>query len=234
VHDGFARALVPYPVRPSNCWLPLQELETAEYPEPLCPTSSSERLDRRLGWRYPSVLAHTGSCARPSPSVPLGSVPRRPVFAGCCRPLLGDGPSRHYPCTPCVGAWTHTPPPPTGALAHFFPVGIGLCARKTRLADGLPPVMQFQQGPDYRGCSHSLRFRLLRSLGPPIAPTADENHPGGRAVYTTQPLERLPARGVASLRDRFWATVTAGLTPAGLQYCRLLLPESGSGPGFPA
>jgi hypothetical protein len=35
------------------------------------------------------------------------------------------------------------------------------------------PAMQFQQGGTFRGCRHLLMFRLPRSLGPPIAPTAE-------------------------------------------------------------
>ncbi len=47
--------------------------------------------------------------------------------------------------------------------------------------------MQFQLGALFRGCSNSLMFRLPYSLGPPIAPTAeDRSLQGGRAVYTTQ------------------------------------------------
>jgi hypothetical protein len=38
------------------------------------------------------------------------------------------------------------------------------------------PVMQLQQGGLFRGCSHSLMFRLLCSLGPPVAPTAVPRH----------------------------------------------------------
>ena len=174
-HDRFAYALVP---KSRAALAPALSLGTHESWGPPSVQSPFARplrrsvLPGRLRGRYPSVVARTGSCARPPSSVRLGS-PRRQVFAGCCRPLLEDGPSRHYSCTPCVGAWTHTPPPPSGALAHFFPVGIGLAPRETRSADGNVPAMQLPQGAVFRGCSHSLRFRLLRSLGPQVAPTAD-------------------------------------------------------------
>ncbi len=52
---------------------------------------------------------------------PVSGRPRRWVFAGCCQSLLGDGPSRHYLCNPCVGAWTHTPPCSPGASCSFLP-----------------------------------------------------------------------------------------------------------------
>ena len=118
----------------------------------------------------------------PAPRWSLG----RRVFAGCHQSLLGDGPSRHYLCNPCVGAWTHTPPCLPGAIAHCFPGNAGLTPRETRSAHESIPARQFPQGAVFRGCSHSIIFRLLRSLGPQAAPTATVPNPlGGRAVYTT-------------------------------------------------
>jgi hypothetical protein len=67
-------------------------------------------LESRLEGRYPLVVAHTRSCARPSPSPRLGSRLARGVLAGCRQSLLGDGPSRRYLRDPCVGARTPTPP----------------------------------------------------------------------------------------------------------------------------
>ena len=86
---------------------------------------------RHLERSYPLIIAHTGSCARPKPSCCLQSSLFQQVFAGCCQPLLGDGPSRHYLCNPCVGAWTPTPRCPPGALARFFPEGNGLTSDVT-------------------------------------------------------------------------------------------------------
>ena len=60
--------------------------------------------------RYPSFIAHTNSCVRPNSSCRLQIFPIRPVFAGCCQPLLGDGPSRRYLHNLCKVAWTRTPP----------------------------------------------------------------------------------------------------------------------------
>ena len=53
-------------------------------------------LSRHLERHYPSLIAHTGSCARPTPSHSLRPRPRSWVLAGCCQPLLGIGPSRRY------------------------------------------------------------------------------------------------------------------------------------------
>ena len=50
----------------------------------------------------------------------------RQILAGCCEPLLEDGPSRRYLCDPCIGAWVPTPPRLSGAFVRFFPDHIGL------------------------------------------------------------------------------------------------------------
>ncbi len=91
----------------------------ATYREPLCPSEVLPRPGRcqhRLGGRYPAVVARIGSCAEPNASHRLWPWPRRWVFAGCCEPLLADGPSRRYLHDLCLGAWTPTPPRSPGAL----------------------------------------------------------------------------------------------------------------------
>jgi len=152
---------------------------------------------------YPSFIAHTGSCARPKPSRRLRLSLIRQVFVTPWRDrqsLLGVGPSRHYLCNLCAGAWTPTPWRPSGAFARFFPKGTGLTSDVTSSARQTIPIMQFQPGYIFRGCSHSLMFRLPRSLNPQVAPTAELQ--GGQAVYTTHsPVGYLP-RDVASLRIR--------------------------------
>jgi hypothetical protein len=88
-------------------------------PEPPSAQSPFARLGRYLrrrdvqhlvSGRYPSFIAHTDSCARPKSSCRLQLSLFRPVFAGCCQPLLEDGPSRRYLHNLCKGAWTLTPP----------------------------------------------------------------------------------------------------------------------------
>ena len=49
---------------------------------------------------------------------------------------------------------------------------VGLTLVLTSSARETIPAMQLQQEGSFRGCSHSLMFRLLYSLGPPVAPTA--------------------------------------------------------------
>src|SRR5215475_4956324 len=48
------------------------------------------------------------------------------VCAGCCQPLLGDGPSRRYLCKSVPGCLGHDPGGVLGAHACFFPNSIGL------------------------------------------------------------------------------------------------------------
>jgi hypothetical protein len=43
------------------------------------------------------------------------------VYAGCGKPLLGDGPSRRYLCNPCVGAWTPYPAVSSRCNRSFLP-----------------------------------------------------------------------------------------------------------------
>ncbi len=123
----------------------------------------------------------------------------RSVFAGCRKPLLVTGPSRHYLCHLCGGARTHTPPCPPGALTHFFPDDSGLTPRETRSAHEFTPAWRLPQGAYFRGCSHSITFGLPHSLDPQIAPTA-VIRPGGRAVYATHRPGSYLAQDVVSLR----------------------------------
>lgn len=76
---------------------------------------------RYIRGRYPSFIATTGSCARPSPSHWLQLSLFRWVFAGCHQSLLGIGPSRRYLCEPFPACLDPYPGGSYGALARFFP-----------------------------------------------------------------------------------------------------------------
>jgi hypothetical protein len=53
----------------------------------------------------------------------------------------------------------------------------------------------------FRGCSHSVMFRLPHLLDPQVAPTVEaQSLLGSRAVYTTQRTYGYPPRTVVSLR----------------------------------
>src|SRR5215510_6128523 len=82
---------------------------------------------RLLGGRYPSFVAHTGSCATPVelslPSV-FSLVPR--VLAGCTQSLLLTAASRRYLRKSFLGCWIPFPGGTPCALACFFHGIIGL------------------------------------------------------------------------------------------------------------
>ena len=129
-------------------------------------------LESRLEGHYPLVAARTGSCARPSPSPRLrdarcarGLCRLSPVPAGrwpfptlSLRPLCRC--SDPYPAAllGCTCPFLHQ-----GHRPH--PTGNGFGAR-------IYPHMAASVGSRIRGCSHSIIFGLLHSLGLQTAPTA--------------------------------------------------------------
>ena len=160
----------------------------ATYREPLCPHGrypSRGGVARLLGRRYPTFVARIGSCAPPNPSNRLCLPLLRLVFAGCCKPLLVVGGSRRYLHILCAGAWTHTPPRSSGAVPVFSPEDIGLLPTRTGSARRKPHDVTSTWGTRFRGCSHSMIFRLQHSLDPRVTPTADKSQ-GSWAVYTAQ------------------------------------------------
>ena len=82
----------------------------------------------------------------------------------------------------------------------------------------------FSRGADFEAA-------VIRLCSGPCTRSASRLHPpqdqpsisGGQALYTTQNSVGYLPRAVASLRTRFRAIGTAGLSPAGIQPCRLLL-----------
>jgi hypothetical protein len=140
-----------------------------------------------LNRHCPVLIAHTDSWARPNSSPRLRLSLLRLVFAGCCQPLLDDGPSRRYLYNLYMSAWTLTPQCFIGALTRFFPMNFGLTLDLRRSAHQTASAMQLQQSTLFRGCSHFVMFRLSCLLDPQVAPTAETQWPqGGQAVYTTQ------------------------------------------------
>jgi len=59
-----------------------------------------------------------------------------------------------------------------GALTRFFPKNFGLTLDLRRSAHQTASAMQLQQSTLFRGCSHSVMFRLPCLLDPQVAPTA--------------------------------------------------------------
>jgi len=105
----------------------------------------------------PAVFDSTitmGLC-RLSP-VPAGRWPFPTLSPQSLRRCLDPYPAVSYKCSCSLLPWRQRP----HLKRHRF---------------GTPkilPAMQLQQGSASRGCSHSLMFRLLRSLDPQVAPTA--------------------------------------------------------------
>ena len=87
---------------------------TAKCPEPLCPASALPTPARRRApcrRALPPLLRSYGLMRRTKFLRPTSVVCLiRPIFAGCCQPLLEDGPSRRYLRSLCQVAWTPTPP----------------------------------------------------------------------------------------------------------------------------
>jgi len=130
-----------------------------------------------------------------------------PISASLCR--LSSVPAGRWPFPTlslqslrrCLDPYPQCPP---GAFARFFPEDNGLTSDVTSSAHQTIPAMQLQQGGLFRGCSHSLMFRLPRSIGPQVAPTAEVlSLQGGQAVYTTHSSVGYLPRDVASLRVRY-------------------------------
>src|SRR5215831_1723100 len=64
-----------------------------------------------------------------------------------------------------------------------------------------PAMLAASMTNQFRGCSHSVMFRLPHLLGPQVAPTAEaQSLQGSRAVYATQRTCGYPPRTVVSLR----------------------------------
>ncbi len=154
--------------------------------------------------RYLSFIAHTGSCARPKPSCRLGLNLVRQVFVDCCKSLLGRWP---FPTLSLQSLRRCLDPYPAVSFQCICPLLPGRQRpHLKRHRFGTPkilPAMQLRQGSAFRGYSHSVMFRLPRSIDPQVAPTAEAlGLQGGRAVYTTHSSVGYLPRDVASLRIR--------------------------------
>ena len=187
-----------------------------------------EGLTCLLEERYPFVLAHTGSCARPLPSSRLWLRLMRQIFAGCCQPLLRKGPSRRYLCRSlptCLDPYSGCP---QGAHSRFFPQGIGLPRVLTGSALHHPQQLLLS-GFTFRSCSHSLMFRPASLLATPVAPTLT-SHDVGQPWLLHPRLSRFvasPCSGHANRPNREIGGKRT-FTPQNRQPCRLLLERSKS------
>ncbi len=175
---------------------------------------------------YPAFIARTGSCARPNPSRRLRSMPwtadlRRLSTVPAGRwpfPTLSLQSLRRclYPC----------PAASFRCTCSFLPGRRRPHVRRETFGTPNFPCNATSTGNVFRGCRNSLMFRLLRSLDPPVAPTAEALSPqGGRAVYTTHRSVGYLPRDVASLRVRHEQLTRRDFHPldCSLVGCSLLL-----------
>ena len=207
---------------PGRCFLfGARRLPRAPLPEHGVTALGAVSCTASAGVTQPSslVLAHA---PHQIPRTAFEITLMQPVFAGCCEPLLENGASRRYFCNPCTVVWTHTPPQSSSARVRFFPEDIGLTIRFSRSACGSLPAMQLQQGPRFRGCSHSVMFRPPHSLDPRVAPTVAHSTCSAAGPSTPRRtwFVTSPSCGIATWPNRTIAK--AGPPPAGLQLCRLL------------
>ena len=129
---------------------------------------------------------------------------------------------RRYLRIPCIGAWTPTPPRPSGASTCFFPESIGLTSRFTSSARETIPAMQLSTGERFRSCSHSVMFRLPCLLGPrlhlPLWALPTEQP--GRLHHAMNVWLPYTNCGIASYPNQVIGMV--GLSPTGMRPCRPL------------
>ena len=190
----------------------------ATHREPLCPedgvTSSRNSVSALFQPALPGLHRSYRLMCQAKILLPTSVSLFRQVFAGCYEPLLDDGPSRRYLCDPCTGARVRTPPRPSGASVRYFPLGIGLPLGSRGSARERTPQRSFR-GRIFRGCNHSVMFRLPCLLGPLAARTVRARCPSGlRALYTGQYPRRCRSRAPVSLRVRIRTIDTAGLVRA--------------------
>ena len=126
-------------------------------------------VSRHISEHYPAFIAHTRSCANPKPSRRLRPWP---VFAGCCQPLVGVGPSRRCLWESFSACLDPYPGCSCGASARFFPQDNGLPDVMTRSALGDAHTIATSVWCSFRGCSYSIIFRPANLLAPHVAPTA--------------------------------------------------------------
>jgi hypothetical protein len=82
--------------------------------------------------------------------------PKHQVYAGCCQPLLGGGPSRRCLCASVSTCLDLSPGSSRGAFARVFPQDNGLPDMRTRSALNSPHTLPLQYSAFSRlqSCTH--------------------------------------------------------------------------------
>ena len=124
------------------------------------------------------------------------------VSAGCCQPLLEEGPSRRYLCIPCAGAWSHTPRCHLCALARFLQRCNGLAQGARGSAHRILPAKQLQRDVQISRLQSFHDVQAPTLARPPGCSHRRSLPLGGRAVYAAHtPVGYLP-QVAASLHAR--------------------------------
>jgi len=108
------------------------------------------------------------------------------VCAGCCQPLLGDGPSRRYLCKSVPRCLGHDPGGSSGAPACFFPNVIGL--------PYIPPIGRLTRVDPLRDCtaegvsrsSPFLTFRPPGLFATQVSPTATAHNRRAAVAFPSE------------------------------------------------
>ena len=124
---------------------------------------------RSAGITPPSSLLRAHAPVLPPPRASV-AYPQHQVCAGCCQPLLGEGPSRRCLCASVPACLDPYPGGSCGARTRFFPHDSGLPPVRTGSALHNVRTATSVRRP-FRGCSHSLMFRPAGVLATQIAPT---------------------------------------------------------------
>jgi hypothetical protein len=191
-------------------------LRTAKCPEPLCrpqalpaTVASPARYQKALPLLHRSYRLMRQTKTLPSPrfvglcerslqvvASPCWELALPDVSSTVCVEVLGPIPRRVRPVHLPVSSRTTSASPHEGQVRHAK----------------YPLHYNFSQGSAFRGCSHSLMFRLLNLLDLQVVPTAGMCQ-GSQAFYTTQDLHRYRTQVVASLRTRLGQLVRRDLHP---------------------
>ena len=135
-------------------------MKTTKCPESLCPALRYHHwrgVSHLLGGRCPSIIAPTGSCAKPawlSPPSVFSLV--RGVFAGRFQPLLPTGSARRYLCESFLGCLIPYPGGSTKCFYLFLPLWHRPSPKKEtgRLPQFLANTTFHEAG--FRGCRYFL------------------------------------------------------------------------------
>ena len=133
-----------------QCPGPVQDRQVPRAPSPASGVTSGGEAYAPPQWALPHRRRYYELMCQSRPLPPPQFVClERQVFAGCGQHLLGTAPSRRYLCESFLGCLDPYPGGPQGALARFFPWGVGLPCVKTRSALHDSPYGDFSTAANF-------------------------------------------------------------------------------------